>query len=114
MSKTKPLASSLQNKWNDLGTDRRRKGRNEGEVEERKGRGRERSHKDLGVAGDAKHHCLPNSVTTGRCSGLPTQSLWLERTHFFFGRRRTAEGKYAKKPEAKRHLVTRNLLKRGS
>lgn len=27
MSKTKPLESSLQGKWNDLGTDRRRKGK---------------------------------------------------------------------------------------
>lgn len=43
MSKTKPLASSLQNKWNDLGTDRRRKGRKEGEVEERKGKRRDKS-----------------------------------------------------------------------
>lgn len=103
MSKTKPLASSLQGKWNDLGTDRRRKGRNGGKVEERKARGRERHQKDLGGAGDAKFHRLPNSVTA-RCGGLPTQSLWPERTHFFFGRRRTAEGKYAKKPEAKEAL----------
>lgn len=51
--KIKSLAASLQSKWNDLGTDRKRE--NCGKAEERKARSRERSRKSVGVVGDTSH-----------------------------------------------------------
>ena len=73
MSTTKPLASNLQSKWHDLGTDMRRKRGKYGKVEERKARGRERSQKDMGVVGDASHsHCPSHGRHSSRA---PTQAL---------------------------------------
>lgn len=56
-----------------------------------------------GMVGDANHNPLPKPQPA-QCCTLPTQGLWPKRVHFFFGGRRTTEGKYTDKPEAKEAL----------
>lgn len=112
MSKTKPLASSLQSKWNDLGTDRRRKGRNCGKVEE-KARSRGISQKGLGVAREAKHNRLPSSDHMVQWAPDPEPVAGGECISSLEGGELQKEN-MLKSQRPKRHLVTRNLLKRGS
>lgn len=113
-NKTKSLASSLQSKWNSLGTDRRKKRTRCGKVEERKARGRERSQKDMGIVWDANNKPLPQPQPAP-CSGLPPQGLRPKREGIC-----SLEGRELQKENTlisqrrKRHLVTRNLLRRGS
>lgn len=74
MSETKLLASSLQHKWNDTGTDMR----TNGEMRERR-RGRQEVEtevkKDMDVVGDASHS------HHGAVGSHPSSET---RVHFYF------------------------------
>ena len=110
-TRAKSLASSLQSEQNDRGTERRQKG-DCGKIEERKARRRDRSQKALGVVGGANHsHCPthghhraagshPGSAAKGCVSS--SEAGELQKENLLISQRR------------KTHLVTRNLLKKGS